>query len=110
MTEKRLALIIASYEYQDPDLRQLVAPAHDAEALARVLEDPVIGGFEVQSLLNEPSHKVNEAIEAFFTDRKREDLLLLYFSGHGVKDEDGQLYFSATNTRPRCQSAGRSAK
>jgi hypothetical protein len=76
MAEKRVALIIASYEYQDPDLQQLVAPAQDAEALARVLENPVIGGFEVQSLLNEPSYKVNEAIEAFFTGRKRDDLLL----------------------------------
>ena len=110
MAEKRVALIIASYEYQDPDLRQLVAPAQDAEALARVLEDPGIGGFEVQSLLNEPSYKVNEAIEAFFTGRKRDDLLLLYFSGHGVKDEDGQLYFSATNTRRRLlRSTGVSA-
>ena len=54
-SEKRLALIIASYEYQDPDLQQLVAPAQDAEALARVLQDPDIGGFEVQTLLNEPA-------------------------------------------------------
>ncbi len=98
-TEKRLALIIASYEYQDPDLRQLVAPAQDAEALARVLKDPAIGGFEVQTLLNEPAHTVTQAVEAFFTDRRRDDLLLLYFSGHGIKDEDGQLYFATAQTR-----------
>ena len=98
-TEKRLALIIASYEYQDPDLRQLVAPAQDAEALARVLQDPAIGGFEVQTLLNEPAHTVTQAVEAFFTDRRRDDLLLLYFSGHGIKDEDGQLYFATAQTR-----------
>ncbi|MCK4315092.1 MAG: caspase family protein, partial [Anaerolineae bacterium] len=99
MTEKRVALIIASTQYQDADLRQLVAPAQDAEAQARVLQDPDIGGFAVQTLLNEPSYKVNEAVEAFFTDRKRGDLLLLYFSGHGIKDEDGQLYFATANTR-----------
>jgi len=69
----------------------LVAPSQDAEALARVLADPAIGGFEVQTLLNEPSYEVNRAIEAFFTDRKRDDLLL-YFSGHGIKDEEGRLY------------------
>jgi formylglycine-generating enzyme required for sulfatase activity len=99
MTEKRFALIIASYQYQDTDLRQLVAPAQDAEALARVLKDPTIGGFEVQTLLNEPSYKVNQEIEAFFADRRRDDLLLLYFSGHGIKDEEGRLYFATTNTR-----------
>jgi len=99
MTEKRCALIIASYQYQDPDLRQLVAPAQDAEALARVLQDPAIGGFQVQTLQNERSYKVNQAIEAFFADRKPDDLLLLYYSGHGIKDEDGRLYFATTDTR-----------
>jgi hypothetical protein len=99
MTEKRVALIVASYQYEDADLRQLVAPAQDAEALARVLADPAIGSFEVQMLLNELSYKVNRAIEAFFTDRKRDDLLLLYFSGHGIKDEEGRLYFATIDTR-----------
>ncbi len=99
MAEKRVALIIASYQYEDADLRQLVAPAQDAEALARVLADPAIGDFEVQTLLNEPSYEVNQAIEAFFADRKRDDLLLLYFSGHGIKDEEGRLYFATTDTR-----------
>jgi len=99
MAEKRVALIIASYQYEDADLRQLVAPAQDAEALARVLADPTIGDFEVQTLLNEPSYKVNRTIEAFFADRKRDDLLLLYFSGHGIKDEEGRLYFATTDTQ-----------
>jgi uncharacterized caspase-like protein len=98
MTEKRNALIIGSYLYQDPELRRLVAPARDAEALSQVLADPSIGRFETQMLLNEPSHKVNQAIEAFFADRKREDLILLYFSGHGIKDEEGRLYFATTDT------------
>ena len=99
MSDKRSALMIASYLYQDADLRRLVAPAQDAEALSRVLEDPSIGGFEVKMLLNEPSHKVNQEIEAFFTDRKREELILLYFSGHGIKDEAGRLYFATADTR-----------
>ncbi len=110
MSNRRLALIIASYEYQDDSLRQLVAPAQDAEALAQVLRDPGIGGYEVQSLLNEPSHEVTQAIEAFFVDRKRDDLLLLYFSGHGIKDDDGQLYFATANTRRKLlRSTGISA-
>ena len=51
MSDKRSALMIASYLYQDADLRRLVAPAQDAEALSRVLEDPSIGGFSVKMLL-----------------------------------------------------------
>jgi formylglycine-generating enzyme required for sulfatase activity len=99
MSEKRLALIIASYQYKDTDLRQLVAPAQDAEALARVLADPAIGNFEVQTLVNEPSYEVNPAIEVFFSDRRRDDLLLFYFSGHGIKDEEGRLYLTTSDTR-----------
>lgn len=101
MTENRVALIIANYRYEDAELRQLVAPAQDAEALARVLKDPTIGGFEIQLYLNEPSYKVRQRIDAFFTDpqRKRDDLLLLYFSGHGIKDEDGRLYLATIDTQ-----------
>ena len=95
----RKALIIASYRYQDAGLQKLVAPAQDAKALARVLKDPAIGGFEVQSLLNEPLQKVNPAIEIFFAESKRDDLLLLYFSGHGIKDRNGLLYFATSDTR-----------
>jgi len=99
MTEKRVALIIATDQYEDKGLRQLISPAHDAEALAQVLKDPVIGGFDVRTLLNKPSHEVRVEINTFFADRERDDLLLLYFSCHGIKDEDGLLYFSTTDTK-----------
>jgi uncharacterized caspase-like protein len=97
----RSALIVASDQYQDPGLGRLRAPASDAEALAAVLRDPGIGGFQVRTLLNAPAHEVNLAVEEFFADRRPDDLLLLHFSGHGVKDEGGELYFAAANTRLR---------
>ena len=63
-----------------------------------MLHDPGIGGFEVRTLLNEPAHEVNLAVEEFFADRRPDDLLLVHFSCHGVKDEDGELYFAMANT------------
>jgi WD40 repeat protein len=101
MEVTRSALIVASYDYEDPGLRQLRAPARDADALARVLNDPGIGGFEVRTMLNEPEHVVSEAVEEFFADRRPDDLLLLYFSCHGVKGDDGELYLAASNTKLR---------
>lgn len=95
----RLALIIASYRFEDEGLRSLVAPAQDADALERVLKGP--GNFQVKKLVNEPSRQVGAAIEDFFDDRKRDDLLLLYYSGHGIKDESGRLYFTTPDTRRR---------
>ncbi|SOE08215.1 caspase family protein [Streptomyces sp. Ag109_G2-15] len=96
---RRLALLIATYEHQDPGLRRLTAPAHDVEALAAVLRDPEIAGFEVRTLVNEPHHRVGEAVAGLFEGRRTDDLVLLYFTGHGLKDEDGRLYLAMRNTR-----------
>ncbi|MFD5794836.1 caspase family protein, partial [Streptomyces diastatochromogenes] len=96
---RRLALLIATYEHEDPGLRRLTAPAHDVEALAAVLRDPEIAGFDVRTLVNEPHHRVGEAVAGLFEGRRTDDLVLLYFTGHGLKDEDGRLYLAMRNTR-----------
>ncbi|GAA4428999.1 hypothetical protein GCM10023148_33240 [Actinokineospora soli] len=96
---RRSALIVANSDYSDPGLGKLRAPAHDAERLAGVLGDPRIGGFGVRTLLDQPASVINEAVEDFFADRDADDLLLLHFSGHGIKDESGELYFAASGTK-----------
>ncbi|MFB6878957.1 tetratricopeptide repeat protein, partial [Streptomyces sp. NPDC056323] len=96
---RRLAMLIATFDYQDSALRQLTAPAHDAKALAAVLKDPDIAGFEVTTLVNQPHYLIGEAIGDFYRDARRDDLTLLYFTGHGLKDDDGRLYLAMTNTR-----------
>ena len=101
VTGQRKAMIVASDDYTDPGLKRLRAPASDAQALAAVLQDPGIGAFETRTLLNEPAHEVNLALEEFFADRQPSDLLLVHFSCHGVKDEDGELYFATANTQLR---------
>lgn len=97
----RSALIVASYDYEDPGLRRLRAPAQDAEALGNVLRDAEIGGFDVHTVINEPAHVVNLAVEEFFADRTPDDLLVVHISGHGVKDEGGELFFATADTRLR---------
>jgi hypothetical protein len=99
MAGRRTALLVATDRYQDPGLRRLNAPTQDAEALKRVLEDPDIAGFDVTLLLNEPLHVVGEAVGELYESRGRQDLTLLYFSGHGLKDDAGRLYLAMTNTR-----------
>jgi hypothetical protein len=95
---RRSALIVASSRYSDPRLRRLRAPACDAEQLAAVLGDADIGAFDVEVLVDEPEHVMRRKLAVFFKDRGRDDLLLLHFSCHGLKDEDGRLYFAATDT------------
>jgi hypothetical protein len=95
----RLALIIANTEYTDPGLARLTSPGKDAKEFARVLDSPEICGFDdVTILFNETTSQVNEAIDYFFSLKKPDDLLLLYFSGHGVRDEYGSLYLAVKNT------------
>ena len=87
-------------------MAQLSAPGKDAEDFARVLKDKEIGAFDdVNILLNQSSSTVNEAIDEFFDQKKPDDLLVLYFSGHGVRDELGALYLAVKNTiRSRLRS------
>ncbi|MBZ5555100.1 MAG: tetratricopeptide repeat protein [Acidobacteriia bacterium] len=101
MSGVKSALIIANSQYEHTGLRQLTAPTQDAQALADVLADPTIGGFEVRTLVNQRCAEVMHEIEKFYRSRTRDDLLPLYFSGHGLKDEDGKLYLAALNTDPQ---------
>ena len=96
---RRLALLIATSDYNDPALRQLRAPGRDASDLAEVLGTPQIGGFAVQTLINARCGELLEAIEEFCADRRPDDQLLIYLSCHGVLDDRGRLYYAATDTR-----------
>jgi uncharacterized caspase-like protein len=108
---RRLALLVATYRYQDAGLRQLTAPGHDAESLAEVLRDPEIAGFDVTILINKPHYVVGDAIGEFYHNRRRDDLTLLYFTGHGLKDDHGHLYLAMTDTkRDRLLFTGLSAQ
>ncbi|MFI5697819.1 caspase domain-containing protein [Kribbella sp. NPDC051586] len=100
MDGSRVALVVANDQYDDPGLKRLVAPAQDAAALAGVLADPAVGGFEVQVLRNAPAQDIRFAVEDFFADRKPEDLLLLHFSCHGLKNSAGELFLALSDTKP----------
>jgi hypothetical protein len=94
----RYALIVAESDYVDPKLRKLRAPAADAERLSAVLKNPDIGGFEVEQMLNPGDSELKRKIARFFSNRLPDDLLLVHFSCHGLKDDRGELYIAATDT------------
>jgi hypothetical protein len=104
MADSRFALIVASSKSSDSTLTKLLAPAHDAKSLATVLGEPTIGAFQVRTLIDQPAVTTMQEIEAFFDGRARDDLVLLYFSGHGILDQSERLYFATVDTqvdRPR---------
>src|SRR5512138_3179687 len=95
----KFALIIGNTEYTDNGLARLAAPGKDAKEFARVLKDRSICAFDdVRVLLDQTDSVVREAIDAFFDQKSSDDLLVLYFSGHGIRDEMGALYLAVKNT------------
>ncbi|WP_109505575.1 caspase family protein [Nocardioides speluncae] len=107
MTGERHALIVAVDQYEHPGLGQLAAPAYDAAALGAVLDDPAIGGYDVQTLGNPTSRELMLGLEDFFADRDPTDLLLVHVSCHGIKNPAGELFLAASDTQPdRLASTG----
>jgi uncharacterized caspase-like protein len=95
---RRLALVVATSDYQDTELRRLRAPAQDAAELVEVLGAEAIGGFTVTSVLDGTERDVRIAVESFLTGCGPDDFALVYMSCHGLLDARGQLWFAASDT------------
>jgi hypothetical protein len=93
---KRYALCIGINEYVNARPINLHFARADAEDLSSALRDALRGGFdEVHELLDEQATKVSirQAIDDLLQSplRQPDDLILLFFSGHGVRDRQGDL-------------------
>jgi tetratricopeptide (TPR) repeat protein len=99
LVKRKLGLVIGNSAYRDSTLARLATPDVDVGDLADILLDPEIGSFDdVKVLVNASSYTIRRAISNFFAAKDREDLLLLYFSGHGVLDIQGQLFLAVKDT------------
>ncbi|WP_448573991.1 caspase, EACC1-associated type [Trichothermofontia sp.] len=95
----KFALLIGVGDYDGKSFKPLAAAPRDAAAVAQVLADPAVGGFTVATLLNPTRDQLAETLEVWLADRRAADTCVVFFSGHGVKDDQRDLYFAATNTR-----------
>jgi len=99
---KRLALVVGISEYGE-GLEPLPGSLLDVQAMQDVLQNPDCGAFEVQPLENCDRATLETTIEQFFRGRHAEDVLLLYFSGHGDLGSGGilhqQLHFCTRDTK-----------
>jgi hypothetical protein len=103
---KKLAIIIGNSEYDDTKLLRLKTPGVDVNNLAELLRAPDIGGFnEVTPLINQTSAMIRRAIARLFAEKSPEDLLLLFFSGHGIRDDNGDLHLAVKDTESNLLSA-----
>ncbi|MFD3003512.1 caspase family protein [Pontibacter toksunensis] len=97
----KFALLIGVSEYMQ-GLSSLPAAVKDVDALYKLLLHPEIGGFlssDITLLRNPDRQTMEESIELLFSSRHKDDLVLLYFSGHGIKDDTGKLFLANRWTR-----------
>ncbi|MBD2606946.1 GUN4 domain-containing protein [Scytonema hofmannii FACHB-248] len=95
---KKIALLIGVSEYGE-GIPPLSSALNDVEAMQRVLQNPSLGGFDqVERLLNPTDSKMRRAIQKLFREAAKDDLVLLFFSGHGITNDDGHLYLTTQNT------------
>jgi formylglycine-generating enzyme required for sulfatase activity len=95
---KKIALLIGVSEYAD-GIPPMSSALNDVEAMGRVLQNPNLGNFaQVERLLNPDVIAMKIAIQKLFRNADKEDLLLLFFSGHGIIDDDNHLYLATHNT------------
>jgi uncharacterized caspase-like protein len=88
----RVAFLIGNQSFRsDSDLPPLQGPANDVAALARLLCDPERGSFEVHEFLDKPHQEIMREIAEALDSAASGDLLLIYYSGHGMLDRGGRL-------------------
>jgi formylglycine-generating enzyme required for sulfatase activity len=85
MAGRKIGLAIGINDYSDPKLSNLRFAKKDAEEMRTVLLNPDIGRFDaIIPLVNETKNNVKKGIEKLLLkDATFDDLVLIYFSGHG---------------------------
>jgi len=98
----KVALLIGVGQYRQPsEFKNLAATGADVAAMRQVLVQLEIGGFaeaDVTTLLNPEPQQMREALDRLFADRRPDDLLVVYFSGHGVVDDRGKFHLTSACT------------
>ncbi len=87
--DKRWAVVIGVGEYQSPDIPDLKGAPLDARSIKEFLESDAAGPFdEVLYLENEKATgaAMREALFVFLQQADWDDLVVIYFAGHGAPD------------------------
>jgi len=103
MVGRYRALLIgnSTYPADEHNLQPLRGPIKDIVAVSRALIDTDTGLFadaDVTLLPETTSTRAIRALGKFFAGAGRDDVLLMYFSGHGKLDQTGRLHLCMQDT------------
>ncbi|MEV5887888.1 caspase, EACC1-associated type [Nonomuraea fuscirosea] len=93
-------MLIGAGTFHDPELPDIPAVRTNLEDLRHVLTHPVHGLLEADhcQTLADPADQAAVGVALTTAVREAEDLLLVYYCGHGVLDDTGALHFALTGT------------
>lgn len=96
---RRTALLIVTTSNGDEAFAQLPPPDVDLAALSAALGDPSMGGFELTQLVDKDVQNLREAIVRLYRSAGPQDVALLYYAGHAIQDQFGEMYLTARDTQ-----------
>ncbi|MCG5220630.1 caspase, EACC1-associated type [Streptosporangium sp. KLBMP 9127] len=93
-------MLIGAGAFRDPELPDIPAVRTNLEDLRQVLTHPVHGLLTADhcQALADPADQAAVGVALTTAVREAEDLLLVYYCGHGVLDDTGVLHFALTST------------
>ena len=99
MSSQLYAVLIGNGTFdQGSQLRNLRCPSHDVETLGEVLSANKHGAYVVDKIVDATHDKVRKEIYRRLKQAVSEDLVLIYYSGHGKLDDDGNLYLATKDS------------
>jgi hypothetical protein len=102
------ALLVGISHFDDPKLAKLNSPKSDVEAFGNLLKDPARGGFDdVKVSIDQDLLTIRDQLSALFDGRSAEDMVLLYYTGHGIVAKGQRLYLATGQSsfdRPQARS------
>ncbi|MDD1443768.1 caspase family protein [Dolichospermum sp. ST_sed3] len=106
---KKYAILIGINQYTDHKISKLDKAVNDAKNFSQILEDKKYANFDkVFQLTDSDDFKsenyplksnIEERINSTIEQLEPEDLLIIFFSGHGITDEKGNGYLIAFDTK-----------
>ena len=96
----KYAILIGNSAFpNEPTLHTLRCPLLDVVGLEKVLKDEARGDFNEVIVLKDQNHnEIERCLNKICNQAKKQDLVLVYYSGHGKQSKSWQLYLASLDT------------